>query len=681
MKSTRLRFNPFHTRKSVLLPALALLSATGTSLQAQTWGGSGALSGTTTDASHSWSTAGNWSPSGAPNATGATANISADFSAVTSIFLNGPITVGSLTLNDAGASGDVVITIAGGTGTPSLTFDNTSGNAVLATAGAANVISAPMTFTDSVDLTTTNGLTLSGVISGAGTLNKLNAGTSSVTLSGANTAWSGGIKHERGTINISGSSGSILGTGDFTFANLLTGGGANTLSFNAANSRLITNKFVNNNAGGAGSAAVIEFQGGGSGFRIQTLSGGFSTGGSFNNANILQFGATYTDAAANEGTIVVSGNWSSYAATAVNASAVKLSKGGTLLIDSANSMAGGSASGTYGGYEISNPSTLVTGKIILNGAYTMNNTLTFSNTAGLRNSFGSRNAAATTATIAGAVNLGAATVLGGNLFSQTAGATLNVSGLVSGASTSGLEINKSYTFTSADLTNTTQTPTGIVELSRAAGNTYTGGTTVTAGSLLANNTSGSATGTGNVTVSSAATLGGTGIISGGVNVTGVLSPGASIGSLATGAVAFLSGSKLTYELQDTGASGADLMDVTGNLSLAGIVTLDLSKIGVSTWNTGDKLTLISYTGILTDNSLFSYAGGDLNSDGKLQDDETFTFDGSQWVFNYNDTLKGANYNSEATGTFVTMTVIPEPNAAAVLGTLGVLVLLRRRRKA
>ena len=61
-------------------------------------------------------------------------------------------------------------------------------------------------------------------------------------------------------------------------------------------------------------------------------------------------------------------------------------------------------------------------------------------------------------------------------------------------------------------------------LTRAS--TYTGGTTVNAGTLLANNTTGSATGTGAVSV-------GNGLLAAALR-DATLSPGASIGTLATG---------------------------------------------------------------------------------------------------------------------------------------------------
>ena len=203
-------------------------------------------------------------------------------------------------------------------------------------------------------------------------------------------------------------------------------------------------------------------------------------------------------------------------------------------------------------------------------------------------------------------------------------------------------------------------------------NTYTGPTAVNAGSLFIN---GSNTGSGALSVAALATLGGTGSIAGTVNVTGVLSPGGSIQSLASGALTMNSASTFFYEAANNTATGADLMIVNGNLSLTD-VSLDLSaaNLGLGTWAVGNKLTLMSYTGTGITTGFTGYT-----------DDTTYTggvFGSNQWVFNYNDTVKGANFNSEAIGTsFVTLTAIPEPDVAMLLGGLGVMSLLFRRRSA
>src|SRR6185369_10310815 len=77
----------------------------------------------------------------------------------------------------------------------------------------------------------------------------------------------------------------------------------------------------------------------------------------------------------------------------------------------------------------------------------------------------------------------------------------------------------------------TKTGAGSLTLARAAGNTYSGGTIVSGGTLVVNNTSGSGTGSGSVLVNSGATLGGTGSITGIVTNSGNVAPGVGVGSL------------------------------------------------------------------------------------------------------------------------------------------------------
>ena len=80
-------------------------------------------------------------------------------------------------------------------------------------------------------------------------------------------------------------------------------------------------------------------------------------------------------------------------------------------------------------------------------------------------------------------------------------------------------------------------------------NSYSGGTLVNEGRLLVNNTAGSGTGSGTVTVN-AGTLGGTGSIGGAVvvNSGAHIAPGASIESLDVASITLSSGSILDFEL-------------------------------------------------------------------------------------------------------------------------------------
>ena len=217
------------------------------------------------------------------------------------------------------------------------------------------------------------------------------------------------------------------------------------------------------------------------------------------------------------------------------------------------------------------------------------------------------------------------------------------------------------------------TKTGDSTWALSGASTYTGATNVTGGVLAVN---GSLANT-STTIGTGSTLQGSGSIGGSVTVQGggTLAAGNSIESLATGALTLEALSTFAYEIDNDAAANVagDLTAVSGNLIIdsGNTANLTLGELGSGSWTIGEKLTLISYSGTWN-GGLFDYAG-------TLADDSTFTFSGMQWLFNYNDTVAGTNYTDDLTGSsFVTMTAVPEPSAA-LLGGLGLLVLLRRRR--
>lgn len=164
-------------------------------------------------------------------------------------------------------------------------------------------------------------------------------------------------------------------------------------------------------------------------------------------------------------------------------------------------------------------------------------------------------------------------------------------------------------FQSTNLPNTTQTYANVISGNGAfmrtvnaggaggttvltAANTYSGGTNVSIGTLLVNNTSGSGTGAGAVSVGSLGTLGGTGTISGAVTNSGKISPGASIGTLTiNNNVTMSANSHLAIEISP---SGADRLVVGGNLDLSAVDFLDVTGRG-----SGNSWVIATYGGTLS----------------------------------------------------------------------------------
>ena len=173
------------------------------------------------------------------------------------------------------------------------------------------------------------------------------------------------------------------------------------------------------------------------------------------------------------------------------------------------------------------------------------------------------------------------------------GGTLLVSGQVSSSGAFGLTVNNGSN-------------AGTLKLNGA--NTYTGGTTVNAGTLLINNASGSGTGAGSVTVNNAGTvLGGSGSINAGVNnvalSAGTIAPGAAantVGALTmTAANVIFTGTtgNLATLAVDISVATADRLVITGNLDLS--TTFDRLTVAELATGTLSRYQIVTYTGTLT----------------------------------------------------------------------------------
>jgi autotransporter-associated beta strand protein len=224
-------------------------------------------------------------------------------------------------------------------------------------------------------------------------------------------------------------------------------------------------------------------------------------------------------------------------------------------------------------------------------------------------------------------------------------------------------------------------------LSLGNGNLYTGGTTLTQGTLLATNTTGSATGSGAVSTLASTVLGGTGSITPGsgnaVTVNGTLQVGGASPvagqtlTIATNAASLTIKSLLTFDLfsgdssgTTNGISSADRLLLTGNsngamVALGAASVFEITTSISSGWAAGSSWQLIDWAGLTPTGTFSNLSGGPIGNFSNLPDLSTF---GLGWDVS-------AIYS---TG-IVSIAVVPEPSRAMLL-LLGLLGLFLRRRR-
>ena len=238
-------------------------------------------------------------------------------------------------------------------------------------------------------------------------------------------------------------------------------------------------------------------------------------------------------------------------------------------------------------------------------------------------------------------------------------------------------------FGGGGLTNAPLIKTGVGTMELTGTNTYAGTTTVNAGTLsLASGSSHS--GSGAYTVNGGTLEIATGVDLSGhaMTIAGVISPGNSPGTAATGAQTWLDGGSYLWEINNSnGTKGADpgwdWLDITGALDLtnltAGGFTIDITSL--TTANDPGLAAGFDYSGLAYGDSYgttFIIASADTISG---FDAGLFTLDDSAFV---NGKLDWSIIES-GTDLVLSAVFVPEPSSTTLLGLGGLALALRRRR--
>jgi hypothetical protein len=256
---------------------------------------------------------------------------------------------------------------------------------------------------------------------------------------------------------------------------------------------------------------------------------------------------------------------------------------------------------------------------------------------------------------------------GGGIINKSAGSIAGTLG-VTGGNWNGL----------GTVTGAVTSSSGTFTIGNGANLTSTTGVSATGGAVVVNGTL-----TGTLSANSSTTVSGTGTITGNTTISGIHSPGNSPGiQTVSGNLGYTAGSSVTWELvADTlGVRGTDFdgINVGGALDFSGATTVNLVfNFAGSSVDWTDTFWDTSRTG--TSGWLVYDVTGTTTNFANLSVTAANWLDGSGGLFNTSNSGNAFSLFQDGNDIYLNYTAIPEPNFAALLGGLGTLVLLRRRR--
>lgn len=497
--------------------------------------------------------------------------------------------------------------------------------------GIGGTFSAAAGGTLSVD-TTAGDQTIGKTVAGQGTLTKTGAGT--LTLTAANTSFLGTLNVNGGAVLLSDPGAGTGTSGDINAARIVVNAGG-TFQFGqggvtSENPDLPDTTFITINPGGTVVWVVGEQLGG------VHLQGGTLT---FAGGGVTSNGTTQ--------------NWS---AGTINGAAQSIAGGAAIFKTTAGTVT------VDGSATIGSVLNIQDGKVAFVNAANLGTAAVTLGTAGASPTTGQFEYQGATASRGGAFTLNGP----GVVRVTTASTALTLTGVASGSG------------------NLTKDGPGTLILT--ANNTFTGGATVSSGTLLVNGQTGnnSGTGTGAVMVAAGGTLGGTGSIAGPVTVAGTVSPGASVGTLTAGNTTLTGGGAYRMELSDAAgtagatAGGWDLMQGRAATSTLAVTATPASKftINLATLDAGGNAgAAANFNPSQAYSWTFaSYQGGVTGFDPAAFAVSTAGFANPTNGGTFGVSLTGG------TALAVTFTPVPEPGGLAAAGLAGVGLLARRRRR-